>query len=89
MRGTSTRGGRASGCLVFDVTAAFIELPADKIDLLRTQILRLPFPNDLRDLFMTSNAEGTDNTFGDPPARQSQNGFRVNPQSGAVVDELA
>jgi hypothetical protein len=34
-------------CLVFDIAAALIELPTDKIDFLIAQRPQLPFPNNL------------------------------------------
>ena len=38
MRDTPTRGTRASGLLVFDVTAAFVQLSTDKIEFVRGSI---------------------------------------------------
>ena len=74
--------------LIFNVAAAFVELTADKIDLLRTQILRLPFPNDFWHHFMTSDAEVANDTFGDIPAWQSQNRLWINVQPGTAMDEF-
>jgi len=34
--------------LIFNVTAAFLDLPTNKIDFLIAQRLRLPFPSNLR-----------------------------------------
>jgi hypothetical protein len=65
----------ASGWLVFNVAAAFIDLATDKIDLLEAQSLRLPLPNDVRHHFMTRHAKRANNTFGNSPAGRARTGL--------------